>query len=80
MTYATPFIRFVGPTGERSAPTLQRLRALLAFIATLAGLWFERTHLRWELRRLAAADDHVLRDIGLTRAAALRASRLSLWP
>jgi len=85
MTYATPylatpFIRFVGPANERSAPPSRRLRALPALIASLAGLWFERTRLRWELRRLCEADDHVLRDIGLTRTEVVRASTLSLWP
>ncbi len=38
----------------------------------LFGLWRQR-------RCLASLDDHLLRDIGLTRDAALREARRPLW-
>jgi len=80
MTYATPFIRFVAPARQRSVPVLNPLRALFVWVATVFGLWLDRGRLRWELRRLCEADDHLLRDIGLTRSDVFRASRMSLWP
>ena len=80
MTYTTPFIRIVAPARQRNGSVLHPLRALFAWVATVVGLWQERRRLRRDLRRLCEADDHVLRDIGLTRGDVLRAGMMSLWP
>ncbi|UCI08875.1 DUF1127 domain-containing protein [Mesorhizobium sp. B1-1-8] len=45
------------------APYRYSLTALLSRIAA----WRERTHFRWELKRMAKDNPHLIDDIGLTR-------------
>ena len=47
----------------------QRVRALLRPLSRLIRLWRARALARRQLRTLCDLDDHVLRDIGLTREA-----------
>ncbi len=58
------------PHSRRDFPRTAR-----AFLATLR-LWRQRACQR---RRLAALDDHLLRDIGLDRVAAEREAAKSFW-
>jgi uncharacterized protein YjiS (DUF1127 family) len=46
-------------------------RTLLRQLARSIGLWRERIRSRHQLRGLSDLDDHLLRDIGLTRGALL---------
>ncbi len=50
-------------------------RAVVAALPVL-WVWHERTRQR---RALARLDDHLLRDIGLSRAAVVRESRKPFW-
>jgi uncharacterized protein YjiS (DUF1127 family) len=64
----------VGPS-QRPA-TRAAVRSWLARSADLLLAWFERARQRRELLRF---DDHLLRDIGLTRADALAEAAKPFW-
>ncbi len=63
-----------------SRPTLvsrrRGLRAVLSAIAIRIAAW---NALRHQRRTLCQMDDHMLRDIGLTRSDALREARRPAW-
>jgi uncharacterized protein YjiS (DUF1127 family) len=48
------------------------------FAATI-GLWLARNRQRRHLRELAEWDDHLLKDIGVSREAALREAAKPFW-
>ena len=72
------------------APSHRRLAGLVArrqrtqsagqrnLTATI-GLWLGRSRQRRHLRELAEWDDHLLKDIGVSRQAALREAAKPFW-
>jgi len=59
--------------------TLPRLRLQLLSLATFFTGRFDRRGLRRTRRRLAELDDHLLRDIGVSRAEALTEANRKGW-
>ena len=48
-------------------------------LAATIGLWLARSRQRRHLRELAEWDDHLLKDIGVSREAALREAAKPFW-
>ena len=48
-------------------------------ILTLFGVWQQRVRSRSQLRQLSRMDDHVLKDIGLTRNEVLFEASRPFW-
>ena len=74
MTYIVDsrYSRFgAGPAGALSGPVHFVLR-----IRQTLNMWYDRTLQR---RHLVALDDHLLRDIGIDRASALKEASKSFW-
>jgi uncharacterized protein YjiS (DUF1127 family) len=65
--------------GKRDATALRRLLAALAWLVTVVVLWCHRERLRWELHKLSELDDHLLKDIGLTRGDVPRTHKQPFW-
>ena len=64
-----------GASAGRPWPA-DRWRAALAAVSALLGAWLQRHRTR---RALDALDDHMLRDIGLTRLDAARERSKRFW-
>ena len=71
-------VRHFAPARRRKATGLRRLPAMVAWLATILVLWCQRERLRWELYRLTEMDDHILKDIGVTRYELLRTLEKSI--
>jgi uncharacterized protein YjiS (DUF1127 family) len=73
---------YIAPTlaGDRSGsgPLQAGLRTLRRAARRLAAVR-KRMRARRELRRLARMDDHILRDIGITRVEVLYEAEKPLW-
>ena len=57
----------------------QQLSALQSTVAATIRLWIARSRQRRHLAELAQWDDHLLKDIGVSREAALREAAKPLW-
>jgi uncharacterized protein YjiS (DUF1127 family) len=62
--------------GTTASPVCTGWAAILRVAAAALGTWRERARQRRALRRL---DERLLRDIGVTRAAAEREARAPFW-
>jgi uncharacterized protein YjiS (DUF1127 family) len=71
------FIAFARPLA-RTADQAWASRATYISLFSL-GKWITRRRQREALRELAEHDDHLLRDIGLSRAEALREAAKPCW-
>ena len=56
-----------------------RLLKLRSNVATTIRLWIARSRQRRHLGELAAWDDHILKDIGVSRDDALREAAKPFW-
>jgi uncharacterized protein YjiS (DUF1127 family) len=63
------------PAAARRRPGLSLGRALTALVSQLL-LWQERSNERLRLREM---DDHMLKDLGISRAQAYRESEKPFW-
>lgn len=72
-------VRHFEPAGKRDTTALRRLVAMFIWLVTVVVLWCLRQRLRWELHRLTEMDDHMLKDIGLTRCDVSRALKKPFW-
>jgi uncharacterized protein YjiS (DUF1127 family) len=76
MTSYVPPAALEGAAAGRAARALPRLRAGLSSLVLRLLRWQE---LARERRALAAMDDHMLKDIGLSRADARREAGRPFW-
>lgn len=70
------------PSHRRIAGFVARRRTRSAGqrdLAATIGLWLARSRQRRHLRELAQWDDHLLKDIGVSREAALREATKPFW-
>jgi uncharacterized protein YjiS (DUF1127 family) len=67
--------------GARKARSHRRGRRPRLPTRVFVGIrdWFARMHRRQNLRRLVEMDDHLLKDIGVSREEALRESAKWFW-
>jgi len=60
-------------------PLARRLSTFQSNLAATTRLWIARTRQRQHLAEIAEWDDHLLKDIGLSRDAALREAAKPFW-
>ena len=76
---SVPAIQSVVPPAIRAGRAIRVVRFSLSMLAMLARGWTVCAA-RWRQRRdLADLDDHILRDIGITRDEARRESSRPFW-
>ena len=67
------------PTRNRYPTVGIRLSNLRSSLAATIRLWIARSHQRRHLGELAAWDDQILKDIGVSRDDALREAAKPFW-
>jgi len=67
-------------SARNTRPTLRfRLSALQSSLGATIRLWIARSRQRRHLAEMVVWDDHILKDIGVSRDAALREAAKPFW-
>jgi uncharacterized protein YjiS (DUF1127 family) len=66
-------------TGNLVLQLARRLSTLQSHLAATSRLWIARSRQRRDLAELAEWDDYLLKDIGVSREAALREATKPFW-
>ena len=79
MSAIVPFPRLLEQAREAGGQSSVVSQATTGRAIRLLKLWWGRIRSRRDVQRLCEMDDHILRDIGLTRAQVLREARKPFW-